>query len=71
MKIGLKQGIDFDDLLSVMPKLTFVFCFFSSFISFKSVGTKEMTILRSFLAFLIITQRGKYYEVCKGSNMHN
>ena len=31
--------------------------FFSSFISFKSVDTKEMTILYSFLALLTIRQR--------------
>ena len=47
-KIGQKQSINFDELI----KLTFAFLLFlSSFISFKSVGTKEMTVLHSFLAY--------------------
>ena len=42
----------------------------SSFISLKSVGTEEITILHSFLAVLTISQRKRNYKVCKSSNMH-
>ena len=43
MKIGLKQGINFDDLLCVIPKPTFGFLLFpSSFTSFKFVGTNKI-----------------------------
>ena len=53
------------------PKLIFAFLLFlSSFISFKSVGTKEMTILHSFLTFLRISQRRRHYEACNSSNTH-
>ena len=57
----------------IIPKITFVFLlfFFSSFISFKSVGTKEMAILHCFLPFLTISQRKRHHNVCKSSNMHS
>ena len=71
-KIGQKQRINFDELPCIIPKLTFVFLLFlSSFISFKSVGTKEMSILDSFLAFLTISQRKTHHKVCKSSKMHS
>ena len=55
----------------IIPKLTFAFLLFlSSFISLKSVGTEEMTILHSFLAFLTISHIKMYHEVCKSRNMH-
>ena len=37
--------------------------FFPSFISFRSVGTTEITIFHSFLAYLTISQRKRHYEV--------
>ena len=49
-KICPKQGNNFDELPCVIPKLTFAFLLFlSSFISFESVGTKEITMLYSLL----------------------
>ena len=59
-KIGQKQGINFDELPCITAKLTFAFLMFlSSFISFKSVGTKEMTIVHSFLPFReLVKQKG-------------
>ena len=41
-----------------------------SAVSFKSVGTKGITILNSFLAVFTISQRKRHYKVCKSSNMH-
>ena len=43
---------------------------FSSFISLKSVGAKQMTILHSFPALLTISQRKRHYHVGQSSNMH-
>ena len=37
--------------------------FFCCFISLKSVGTKEMTILHNFLTFLTVSQTKMYYGV--------
>ena len=36
---------------------------FSSFSSLKSIGTKEMTIVHSFLKFVTIIQSKRHYEV--------
>ena len=44
---------------------------FVKLILFKSVGTKEMTKLHSFLALSTISQRKRHNEMCKSSNMHS
>ena len=64
--------INFDELACILPEVTFAFLLFvSSFISFKSVGTKEITIFHSCLFFLTISPRKRHYEVCKSNNMHS
>ena len=62
--VSLLAKNNFDELPFIIPKLTFVFCcFFSRFISCRSLGTKEMTVLHSFLAFMTISQRKRHYVV--------
>ena len=57
--------------IAIIPKVTCTFLLFSSsFILFKSVGTKEITILQSYLVVLTISQRKRHYKVYKSSNMH-
>ena len=59
--VVLKSINTFYKLPCIMHKLEFFFLLFlSRFISFKSIGTKEVTILHSVLAFLTISQRKKH-----------
>ena len=65
LRNGQKQDFSFDELPCIIPKLTSAFLLFlSNVISFKAVGTKEMTIPRSFLAVLTISKKG-HQEVHK------
>ena len=65
MKIGQIQGINFDELPCIMPRPTSVFCcFFSGFLSLKSVGTKEMAMRHNFLAFFPIKSVKKALLKC-------
>ena len=64
---GQKLGSNFDELPCITHKLAFVFCCFSTFISLGSVGTKEMTILHIFPAFLTISQRKSITKCVKAA----
>ena len=44
-----------------------LYCFFFKFYFIRSVGTKEMAMLHSFLAFLTISQRKRHYECVKAA----
>ena len=72
LKICENRDVNFDELLCMIPKFTFAFLLFLlTSISYESVGTKEVTILHSFLAFSIVRQRKRHCKLCKGWNMHS